>query len=199
DVVLVGDWDGDRDDTFAVRRGVTYYVANEIRGGEADQVATYGRVEDTALVGDWDGDGRDTLGVRRGVVDADMQYDLEMVQIINRHRAAEGVPPMEHWSRLRQGALDHSRRMLAGDFFEHASHDIIGADTSAAGCRGGYGENIFWSDGYPADPEIAMQQYMESPGHRANILHPNLRYVATGTVQSGRELYNTQRFAVDCG
>ncbi|MDD9204855.1 hypothetical protein PU560_00080, partial [Georgenia sp. 10Sc9-8] len=43
DTVLVGDWDGDGDDTFTVRRGVKYYIANDIRGGDADDVVSYGR------------------------------------------------------------------------------------------------------------------------------------------------------------
>jgi len=65
DDILVGDWDGDGRDTFAVRRGHTYYVKNRIAGGDADHVVRYGRSGDTTLVGDWDGDGRDTFGVRR--------------------------------------------------------------------------------------------------------------------------------------
>jgi hypothetical protein len=65
DDVLVGDWDGDGLDTFAVRRGNAYFVRNEMVGGNADIELTYGRAGDTVLVGDWDGDGSDTLGVRR--------------------------------------------------------------------------------------------------------------------------------------
>ncbi len=61
----VGDWDGNGTDTFAVRRGKTYFIANAIRGGDADTTLNYGRAGDTTLVGDWDGDGKDTLGVRR--------------------------------------------------------------------------------------------------------------------------------------
>ncbi|MDD9204918.1 hypothetical protein PU560_00395, partial [Georgenia sp. 10Sc9-8] len=34
-------------------------------GGDADDVVSYGRRNDTALVGDWNGDGVDSLGVRR--------------------------------------------------------------------------------------------------------------------------------------
>ncbi|MEZ7898832.1 MAG: hypothetical protein QMB98_08475, partial [Flaviflexus sp.] len=33
DEVLVGDWDGNGADTLAVRRGTTFYVNNELRGG----------------------------------------------------------------------------------------------------------------------------------------------------------------------
>ncbi len=68
DRVYVGDWDGSRTDTLAVRRGNTYYFSNRLRAGEADTVIRYGRSDDATLVGDWNRDGRDTLAVRRGPV-----------------------------------------------------------------------------------------------------------------------------------
>ena len=66
DVVLVGDWDGDGKDSYAVRRGSTYYVSNSPRGGATSYSFRYGSASDVVLVGDWNGDGKDTLGVRRG-------------------------------------------------------------------------------------------------------------------------------------
>jgi hypothetical protein len=68
DTVLVGDWDGNRTDTLAVRRDRTYYFNNRLAAGEASTVMTYGKSDDVALVGDWDGDGKDTIAVRRGNV-----------------------------------------------------------------------------------------------------------------------------------
>src|SRR5690606_41475980 len=66
DEVYVGDWDGDGDDTFAVRRGARFHVTNHLSGGPAQVEFSYGRADDEVLVGDWDGDGDDTIGVRRG-------------------------------------------------------------------------------------------------------------------------------------
>ncbi|WP_251840720.1 ThuA domain-containing protein [Oceanitalea stevensii] len=66
DEVFIGDWDGDGEDTIAVRRGNVFHVSNAQRGGDADAVFTYGRPGDVILAGDWDGDGRDTFAVRRG-------------------------------------------------------------------------------------------------------------------------------------
>lgn len=65
DEVFVGDWDGDGVDTIAVRRGTTFFVQNELRGGPAETQFNYGRKGDEVLVGDWDGDGSDTFAVRR--------------------------------------------------------------------------------------------------------------------------------------
>ncbi len=58
--------DGDGVDTFAIRRGNTFYVKNDVAGGPADQTFAYGRAGDEVLVGDWDGDGVDTFIARRG-------------------------------------------------------------------------------------------------------------------------------------
>ncbi|MGO1510380.1 MAG: sugar phosphate isomerase/epimerase family protein [Actinomycetales bacterium] len=66
DEVLVGDWDGDGQDTLAVRRGNAYYLTNHLYGGNADVELTYGQAGDVVLVGDWDGDGVDSFAVRRG-------------------------------------------------------------------------------------------------------------------------------------
>lgn len=66
DEFFVGDFDGDGVDTFAYRRGQTFYVRDTNLPGGPDRTVAYGRPGDTVLVGDWDGDGVDTFAVRRG-------------------------------------------------------------------------------------------------------------------------------------
>lgn len=66
DTVLVGDWDGDGQDTFGMRRGNALYLDNDLDGGIAEHTYAYGRAGDEVLVGDWDGDKKDTVAVRRG-------------------------------------------------------------------------------------------------------------------------------------
>ncbi|GAA3509731.1 CAP domain-containing protein [Georgenia daeguensis] len=124
-------------------------------------------------------------------------FDQRMVALINAERQAAGMAPLQYWGGLRAGALAHSRWMDGNDF-EHASDGTMDADTAAAGCSGGWAENIYWASDTGTSPEAAMRSYMESPGHRENILHPELRYVATGTVMTDGGLFNTQRFSFDC-
>jgi hypothetical protein len=69
-VPLVGDWDGDGDDTPAVREfGTNVWFLNNDIGEEpshgVDVSLRYGTWRDFPLVGDWDGDGDDTIGVRQ--------------------------------------------------------------------------------------------------------------------------------------
>lgn len=67
DTVLVGDWNGDSVDTFAVRRSNIFFVKDSISNGLADYTFAYGDFGDFVLVGDWDGNGSDTIAVRRGI------------------------------------------------------------------------------------------------------------------------------------
>jgi len=64
---LVGDWNGNRTDNLAVRRGNRVLMDVNF-DGLADFTQTYGsgNSEDQYLVGDWDGNGTDNLAVRRG-------------------------------------------------------------------------------------------------------------------------------------
>jgi len=124
-------------------------------------------------------------------------FDQRMVALINAERQAAGVAPLQYWGGLRTGALAHSSWMDGNDF-QHASDAAMDADAAAAGCSGGWAENIYWASDTGTSPEAAMSAYMDSPGHRENILHPELRYVATGTVMTDGGLFNTQRFSFDC-
>lgn len=125
-------------------------------------------------------------------------FDQQMVALVNAERQAAGVAPLQYWGGLRSGALQHSTWMDGNDF-EHASSATLDADSAAAGCSGGWAENIYWASDTETPPEVAMSAYMDSPGHRENILNPDLRYVATGTVVTDGGLFNTQRFGFSCG
>ncbi|MFT3945126.1 MAG: hypothetical protein QM705_15065 [Ancrocorticia sp.] len=69
DDLYVGSFDRSRPglDSFAVRRGNTYFINKSIKSGNADIRLNYGRINDVTLLGDWNGDGEDTLGTVRTV------------------------------------------------------------------------------------------------------------------------------------
>lgn len=62
---LVGDWDGDGNDSIGLVRGNVWSLNDDFDGG-TDITLSYGLDGDKKIVGDWDGDGRDTPGVVRG-------------------------------------------------------------------------------------------------------------------------------------
>jgi hypothetical protein len=72
DHYLIGDWDGDKRDNLAVRRGSQILMDHNFDGA-ADKVFSFGNgdvtingITDVYLVGDWNGDGTDNIAVRRG-------------------------------------------------------------------------------------------------------------------------------------
>jgi hypothetical protein len=65
---VVGDWNGNGTDTFAVVRDGVWFTTNHFDSGAAEDVFGYGNPDDVAIVGDWDGDGTETPGVVRSGV-----------------------------------------------------------------------------------------------------------------------------------
>jgi uncharacterized protein YkwD len=104
----------------------------------------------------------------------------------NRERDARGLPPLRENIKLRRAAQGHSDDMVAGGFFAHESPS--GADMADRILRTGYargqgwslGENIAWGTGGLATAAEIQRAWMESPGHRANILRRQFRELGIG-------------------
>lgn len=134
-------------------------------------------------------------------------YNETMLQLINEHRANNGLDPVEEWDGLSSAAYAHSNGVWAETIGEemtserlaelHASGDEQVADAAAVGCVPALAENMHFAT--YVDPEAAMSAYIASPSHNAVILDPSFSYVGLGTFvgEDGR-LFNTQRFAADC-
>ena len=65
DIPVVGDWDGDGDQTIGVFRDGVWLLRNQNNEGGVDLTIPWGAPGDLPVVGDWDGDGTDTIGVFR--------------------------------------------------------------------------------------------------------------------------------------
>lgn len=73
--------------------------------------------------------------------------------------------------------------MLDKDYFAHNSFN--GEPFSARLKRAGYayrtaGENIAWGSGSYSTPENRFEGWLNSPGHKANILNKNFREIGIG-------------------
>ena len=71
-IPIVGDWDGDGDDTVGIMSyapeldgPMIWRVRNSNTAGPANVIVSYSRGRDLPVVGDWDGDGDDSIGVVR--------------------------------------------------------------------------------------------------------------------------------------
>lgn len=144
------------------------------------------------------------------------QYEQQMLDLINKERAAAGLSPLVFNSHLNDASEEHSAWMLETDTFSHR-----GADGSSARDRiedSGYeltgrwrtGENIAWvsergQDGYSDEVVKLHNNLMNSPEHRANILNPNFKEIGIGIevgdfVENGKTVQAvmvTQNFGVN--
>ena len=112
-------------------------------------------------------------------------WESEILRITNVERQNAGLNPLVSCTRLANSALAHTNRMLEGQFFSHsdpgtgtASGDRIRSTGYFDSSNGwGYGENI--AMGY-SSPNATMVGWMNSPGHRANILNPGFTHLGVG-------------------
>lgn len=103
--------------------------------------------------------------------------ERSMVSLVNTFRARRGCGAV-HWdSRLAAAAGRHSADMARRDYFDHASPDgeTPWDRARAAGYPNAGGENIAAGS---ATFDATLQQWIKSPGHRANLL--NCKFVAMG-------------------
>lgn len=104
----------------------------------------------------------------------------QVVALVNEQRQQAGLKPVRLNPLLSAAAQAHSQDMALNDFFGHTGSNNSSAATRIAAAGYDYnviGENI--AAGF-ATPEAAVQAWMDSPGHRANILHPMLEEMGVG-------------------
>jgi uncharacterized YkwD family protein len=123
---------------------------------------------------------------------SNQSFEQQVVNLVNEQRAANGLKPLTLNTKLSNVARLKSQDMHDNNYFSHTSptygspFDMMksfGISYRAAG------ENI--AMGY-ATPEAVMNGWMNSPGHRANILNPSFTQIGVGYVASGH--YWTQEF-----
>ncbi|MFJ6723029.1 CAP domain-containing protein, partial [Streptomyces sp. NPDC091259] len=118
----------------------------------------------------------------------------QVIALVNKERAAAGCGPLKEDPQLRNAAQGHSDDMARRDYFEHTDPDggDPGTRTTAAGYRWStYGENIAKGQ---QTPESVMNSWMNSPGHRANILNCSFKDIGVGVHQGPGGPWWTQNF-----
>ncbi|NEA21074.1 CAP domain-containing protein [Actinomadura bangladeshensis] len=119
--------------------------------------------------------------------------ETTVVSLTNAERAKEGCKPLRIDSRLVVAARKHSADMAANNYFDHTSRngDSPWKRMEDAGYTSPGAENI--AKGYPTAAAV-VKGWMNSPGHRANILNCGLRAIGVGMASgSGGPLW-TQDF-----
>jgi len=138
---------------------------------------------------------------------AGISYVFELERAIfhftNEVRQKNGVRPLTWDNSLRDVARAHSADMLVKNYFSHNSPDgRTPHDRIRAGCRlplSMTGENIWMSSGRPLGDtrqlaRIIVDNWMSSPGHRTNLLHPQFTDIGVGVATNGKDIKVTQAF-----
>jgi uncharacterized protein YkwD len=122
-------------------------------------------------------------------------YEASVLTLVNQERAKAGCRALTADSRLAKAAKGHSADMATRGYFDHTTPDGVSFATriTNAGYRwSGAAENI--AEGQK-DPAAAMTAWMNSAGHRANILNCGYRNLGVGLAYNAKKTpYWTQDF-----
>jgi uncharacterized protein YkwD len=117
--------------------------------------------------------------------------EAQVVALTNRARASAGCAPLRVDSRISRAAQAHSDDMAQRRYFEHDGLDgrSFADRMRAAGYPSPGAENIAFGQNSASE---VMTAWLESPGHRRNILNCDLTTIGVGYTPDGS--YWTQDF-----
>jgi uncharacterized protein YkwD len=117
---------------------------------------------------------------------------------VNRVRRARRLATLDFYDDLLPVARQYSRRMAEERFFSHTDPDghTVRERVDDADIRWRMvGENLAYSNGYINPVAASLHIWMESPGHRRNILDPDFRLTAIGAwIGTDGTVYFTEIF-----
>ena len=120
------------------------------------------------------------------------EFEQEVIRLVNEIRVENGLNPLTHNWELSRVARYKSQDMKDNKYFSHTS-PIYGSPFQMIRNFGisfrSAGENIAY--GYTT-PQAVVNGWMNSSGHRANILNAGYTQIGVGYVSSGN--YWTQMF-----
>ena len=119
-------------------------------------------------------------------------YEQEVIRLVNEIRAENGLKALTYDWELSRVARYKSQDMKDNNYFSHTS-PVYGTPFQMIKNFGltyrSAGENI--AKGY-STPQAVVNSWMNSSGHRANILNANYTHIGVGYVAGGN--YWTQMF-----
>lgn len=121
--------------------------------------------------------------------------EQEVLRLVNEERAKNGLNALTWAEDLAKVARAHSSDMINRGFFSHTNPDGESPFDRLKNAGISYrsaAENIAYGQKSAAD---VMNSWMNSSGHRANILNANLREIGVGAVKDSKgTIYWTQVF-----
>lgn len=143
----------------------------------------------------WDGDSRTVT-----ITAKESEFDLwskQVLELTNIEREKRGYSPLKWSDALAEIADAHCNDMIERDFFSHDNPDGLTPFDRIKSANISYwiaGENIAAGQ---SSPEAVVKEWMNSKGHRENILNPDYEYLGVSVRKGGRYgIYWVQEFAL---
>ena len=108
----------------------------------------------------------------------------EMLALVNRFRRSHGVPPVRPERRLIRTAQAHACDNAAQASYSHYGSD--GSDLRERLLREKFRPRMAVENtglGFREDSARMMEFWINSPGHRANLLNPKVKYMGLGVAR----------------
>ncbi|WP_349728333.1 CAP domain-containing protein [Peribacillus frigoritolerans] len=121
--------------------------------------------------------------------------EQQVLSLVNEERSKRGLPSLKMDTAISQVAILKSEDMRDSNYFNHTSPSYGSPFEMMKSFGISYkyaGENI--AAGQPS-ADAVMKSWMNSPGHKANILNKNYTHIGIGHVTGGKYThYWTQQF-----
>ncbi len=129
-------------------------------------------------------------GIIQPATAVDGAFELEVIRLTNLERTNRGLPPLRRSDDLTIAARAHNQDMIDNDFFSHTGSD--GSSPPVRACREGY-QPYGWGDCYVGEniaagystPASVVTGWMNSQGHKDNILNAKYREIGLGHSTGG--------------
>lgn len=106
--------------------------------------------------------------------------EAEIINLVNQHRANNGLAPLAVSAELSASAKQWSQRMASDGRLYHSGLNL--------------GENC-GQGSYNMTPQEIVQMWIDSPGHNANLLNPDYSVIGAGIViDSKGQTWSTTQF-----
>jgi uncharacterized protein YkwD len=154
--------------------GLSFSSVRAQSGGTLEPVDSWPRAVDVV----------DVPTGREDIASSNTEFERTVLLLTNQARRAHGLPELQWSDSLARAARYHAAHMAQNEYFSHDTqlangrrlppNERIGLFDSASAA-----ENIAMGH---RNPEQVMERWLLSPGHRQNILRPDLQRLGVGYV-----------------
>ena len=113
----------------------------------------------------------------------------QVAQLVNKERSKAGLAPLSFDTQLSADALVRAKEIVGA--FDHIRPDGSNFSTAVTIRWNTVGENIAWGQ---SSPQSVMNTWMNSAGHRQNILNSSYSKIGVGVTEENGRLYWVQLF-----